>query len=83
MQDWVAWSTEVNCCRHRYASQAKDADRLEPKRYVVSCAFLLLRRTRISRSPVYRQDLPHLLWCVRNTVSPTSRRQRQVDRKED
>ena len=38
MQDWVAWSTEVNCCRHRYASQAKDADRLEPKRYVVSCA---------------------------------------------
>jgi hypothetical protein len=30
-------STEVNCYSHREVQQAKDADRLEPKRYVVGC----------------------------------------------
>jgi hypothetical protein len=35
----------VNCCKHRYREQAKDADRLEPKWYVVGCSSLDLGHT--------------------------------------
>jgi hypothetical protein len=42
---WVKWSTHVNCCKHRYTQQAKDADRLEPKWYVVGCSPFARGRT--------------------------------------
>lgn len=35
----------MNCCKHRYSEQAKVADRLEPKRYVVGCPSLDMGHT--------------------------------------
>jgi hypothetical protein len=45
MPGWVARSTEVNCYSHREIQQAKDAVRLEPKRYVVGCSSFCTEHT--------------------------------------
>jgi hypothetical protein len=58
MLGWVARSTHVNCCKHRYSEQAKGADRLEPKRYVVGCPSLYTGHTDMTTTGVQAGPTP-------------------------